>query len=593
MSLRVWLPLNGDINNQGLSNITVTNNGATVDNNGKIGKCYSFGTASSYLVLPSDDIKNCTTECSFSFWLNIISWNTSYATYFQAGLGSTPWAHYIFGVLRNNQNSNLCFTISNGSSASNASYTTSNLELNNWYHLAFVYKTGHCLIYINGSLYKDYTTTIVPAFSTITKTTIGTCNNITNYQTNCKLNDIRIYDHALSAKEVKEISKGLVLHYKLDNGSFGGQDNIYDFQSVASKWLVEEGTTRENYTDSVYGNVVKVISSSGNKRIYRNVSNVWTQGQKYTVSFLAKADSSCVCDMSRSLINFTQQFTLTTEWKRYSGVIDCTATVTGGTLSFRVITTGVNAYITQIKLEYGEVATAYRPNINDPDYNKLGYNSTTVYDCSGYNYHGTPNGDLTVSSDTARNSLSTVFSNSQYIALGNQLYNIKDEMTVNLWCYKENWNTNAGTPFSSVQSGGYGWQVSSTNFVFYCGTGASSNTYISSAVTTSSLSSGWHMLSATYDGLALRVYIDGELKNTVTKYTTKTPIFYNNNSGMFISGESAGSLTAPSGDLYTGKISDVRIYATALSTDDVKELYQLGASIDKSGNVFAYEYKED
>jgi hypothetical protein len=42
MALQVWLPLNGDLHNQGLSNVTVTNNGATVDNNGKIGKCYSF-----------------------------------------------------------------------------------------------------------------------------------------------------------------------------------------------------------------------------------------------------------------------------------------------------------------------------------------------------------------------------------------------------------------------------------------------------------------------------------------------------------------------------------------------------------------------
>jgi hypothetical protein len=31
------------------------------------------------------------------------------------------------------------------------------------------------------------------------------------------MNDFRIYDHALSTKEVEEIAKGLVLHYKLDD----------------------------------------------------------------------------------------------------------------------------------------------------------------------------------------------------------------------------------------------------------------------------------------------------------------------------------------------------------------------------------------
>ena len=42
MSLQVWLPLNGNLNNYGLNNLTITNNTATVDNSGKIGQCYNF-----------------------------------------------------------------------------------------------------------------------------------------------------------------------------------------------------------------------------------------------------------------------------------------------------------------------------------------------------------------------------------------------------------------------------------------------------------------------------------------------------------------------------------------------------------------------
>ena len=46
MSLQVWLPLNGDLRNNGLADISVTNNGATINNAGKIGKCYSFNGSS-------------------------------------------------------------------------------------------------------------------------------------------------------------------------------------------------------------------------------------------------------------------------------------------------------------------------------------------------------------------------------------------------------------------------------------------------------------------------------------------------------------------------------------------------------------------
>ena len=43
MGLILWLPLNGTIENQGLDgDAIITNNGATVNNEGKIGKCYAF-----------------------------------------------------------------------------------------------------------------------------------------------------------------------------------------------------------------------------------------------------------------------------------------------------------------------------------------------------------------------------------------------------------------------------------------------------------------------------------------------------------------------------------------------------------------------
>ena len=48
MSLQVWLPLNGNLKNYGLSDMQFTNNSAVVNTTGKIGSCYEFN-ANAYI----------------------------------------------------------------------------------------------------------------------------------------------------------------------------------------------------------------------------------------------------------------------------------------------------------------------------------------------------------------------------------------------------------------------------------------------------------------------------------------------------------------------------------------------------------------
>ena len=60
------MPLNRDLRNQGVSSATVTNSGATLNDSGKIGKCYSF-TTNNYLTF-NDVPFTKLTNCSVSFW---------------------------------------------------------------------------------------------------------------------------------------------------------------------------------------------------------------------------------------------------------------------------------------------------------------------------------------------------------------------------------------------------------------------------------------------------------------------------------------------------------------------------------------------
>ncbi len=89
------------------------------------------------------------------------------------------------------------------------------------------------------------------------------------------------------------------------------------------------------------------------------------------------------------------------------------------------------------------------------------------------------------------------------------------------------------------------------------------------------------MFTWVYTTTAIKAYIDGILKDTKT-FTTYG-IHFNANALLVIGGESAG--TSVSGPYFTGKQSDFRIYATALSADDVKSLYQNCATIDPDGTI--------
>jgi len=141
MALQVWLPLNGTLENKGLSNITVTNNGATVDNNGKIGKCYYFNGSTRI----SCSSINLTYPITIAGWFkptDRTNTTTQYWLSYNTDSGGTVGHLIGLGTYGGN------YAVWHNGTVTNITTSISN---NNWYHLAVTMNANKVVTaYLNG-----------------------------------------------------------------------------------------------------------------------------------------------------------------------------------------------------------------------------------------------------------------------------------------------------------------------------------------------------------------------------------------------------------------------------------------------------------
>ncbi len=114
----------------------------------------------------------------------------------------------------------------------------------------------------------------------------------TNYMWTGSLCDIRIYDKALSSREVKEISKGLVLHYPLNREGFGCDNLIKNtscFSSV-NYWVNNQDVTRsvEN------GELKAIINQDTSTPGLKYTENLTLEPGEYTARVIAKVENGNV-----------------------------------------------------------------------------------------------------------------------------------------------------------------------------------------------------------------------------------------------------------------------------------------------------------
>lgn len=588
MSLQVWLPLNGNLNNQGLNNISVTNNGAIVDNSGKIGKCYSFDGINDYIQIPTMvlDLSR-VSICGWIKWGAFNSWSRMF-DFQNSASGSTG----AIGIANNGTTSTITVF---GRTSSGGSLPDTNIGLsavaNTWYHIALTLNNTTAKVYLNGTLSKTFTLNSALGVMTLNNNYLGKSGWSSDEFFQGSMNDFRIYNHCLSSKEVAEIAKGLVLHYPLNNGGFGAPNLCKNCQlpvlsSAAGTSVYSYETTDDEgqcikYTCTTAGSGGRYFSPFPKSSAVIGNTYTWSLDMKANRTFAITVGHECGGTCSK---------TLSTQWERYSYTWNFTDNNYQAFILYPYSNAVVGDWIEirNLKIENGDVATPWIPNSSDALYTAMGLNSAIEFDCSGLGNNGAIVNTPVYYHNSPRYSGCMNFNGTGYIKNDTLNLSCKQE-TITFWVKIPETITAQhflfGT-FNSWTGNGVGyWR--DTGEKSYSGILKSDaeNSYGSLSIPALT-SDVWYHIAIVYTGTETILYVNGAKYSSITygkDGSIANPVCYLGNSKYN---------GCPASETDQSCVSDFRIYATALSADAIKQLYSCPISLDKNGNLYAYEYKE-
>jgi hypothetical protein len=599
MSLRVWLPLLSDAHNQGASDIipTVMGTGITYTA-GKLGNAATFpNSCASCIHMPG-------------LKLQVLSW----CCWFKCtGEGSATSQRMLSeGRDTGSVGTNIWLSKAGTTLYWSAHKVTGSttVALNTWYHVALTCDGSKVHLYLDGkeigtgtaysedSDYAQSNDSFVIGKMAYSYTAGG------NYFPFCgQMNDVRIYDHCLSAAEVKEIAQGLVLHYKLDkiptaitnaystpyfdsNANAGGWSH-WGRSGHAGSFAINTDPQYIYYKDKIRSHsVTNGAGATGEYLVYQSPA---FEGGYRSVQCIVKEQNSR--PITKSI--------LFPAWNGRDGGAP------GGEWT-HVLPLGDGFYLCQVEAVHQNgnddligfyVCPGYTVYFsaawceNDREFcSDVLFPTDVIEDSSGYGHHGSTLNEVEIASDPAR------YESCTHLVAGNSMINcgrggmVTDSITVNIWLKASGWNN----PVSCTEGGGWNFEANNGYFRFPVYIQSVGYKYMNTTKhTTAQIANNqWHMLTGVYDrlGQKIHVYVDGEIDSTANTGSSN-PIAYHASNVVWIGGEATGSSTAGSNGM-AGYFSDFRIYATALSADDILELYHTSAKIDNLGGVHTFELVE-
>lgn len=593
MSLQVWLPLTKDLRQQGLNERVVTNTGATYSSTGgNLGGCYIFDGTDDALAIGNLSTL-VTNDFSFACWFyHDETWSSkSYETI----LGGPS------GFELEGKNSSTNSPVLKAYSWGGGTIT---YELNKWNHLVMTRTTSETKFYLNGELKLTGSAGSIPSGDYF----VGAWKTSAQQNYKGKLCDVRIYDHCLAPLEVKQISQGLVLHYTLGDKYIESTTNLI--------------TTEDCLSSTCYNGAISKYGYGTSTDMYKTVTTY--DGKKGTKVYMGTNGNSCYPYV---YINgmYTSNGTNAPEYKTLS--FDYYTTISTSICPYKLGSgTGTASYIVSnssgiksgigtnsvvipiIPNEWNHIEVTFHGTTdadaqwgyiqNQPSHisdtsnfwffanmqletkdHATGYagvggtrTSTTIYDNSGFCNNGTISNALQITTDTIKYGHATYMSKTALITHACPVESgTNQEWTCAIWVKLDN-TSQSGQSLNNFNSGNN--IVHSANGVPLLYLNSGSNDYYN------------------YGNLAVSAgiwtHVAFVFKNSnVTKLIYINGIEHTNKNGPNKTSTPHGiPATVTVGTNLAGYISDYRIYATALSADDVKSLYQNSAYIDSSGNVY-------
>lgn len=618
MSLLVWLPLNGNLENQGLSDLqfSLVNYANAITSSSSGGKVVpglykrttketaDYIISNKSITLAGDVTMCCWAKVTGVGYAGTANGIVSQHGHLTGGLGITM-KDVSSTDLRMSVNTGL-YGDSHGSSSDRTycSYYGSTNIYNAWHHLCLTYKasTRQLQMFVDGKLETTNVGTTVNLNGNNTTarpivlfawSTDHLGSSIPNYRPPCELNDVRIYDEVLSKKQIKEIAKGLAAHYQLKGM---GRTNYCKGSGAFTK----DNPLIRNATD---------VSHMNDSYIYHNGVLSATVPSDGTYTWVLEADGTP--DSSHPTSNASSSSRLYSMWLQNTstgnhylwagasvgpdGKHYGTVNIPAGTYNVRTNlyagdSTNYIVKFWNIKLIQGsyDPSDIWCPNENDTLYGKLELGTRLGMDSSGFGRHLTKSGVIPIVGKSAKYGSCVDFNQTGY--LKNESFNMTtNAFTIAFWInppYSINAQHFICGTFNNWTGNGFGMWRDSTG-------GGYSALYRSNS-------------EGSYTGLPGFTATHDTWQHVAYVYTGTQGIYYKN--GVEISrvnGGSGGTVSHPV--LYLGNsrynevasqtdeacLSDFRFYATALSAADIAELYGVSASVDRDGNFFAYDFHEN